>query len=71
MGWTNISSKCLLYIYINQHAFILLVNIVFMYFFCSEFHKQCWKLRGQPASKQVERMRRDGINGGPNFLSWF
>jgi hypothetical protein len=37
----------------------------------SEFHKQNWKLRHQPTSNQVETMRRDGINGGPNFLSWF
>jgi hypothetical protein len=27
MGWTNILSKCLLYIYVNGHAFILFCNI--------------------------------------------
>jgi hypothetical protein len=36
-----------------------------------EFHKQNWKLRHQPMSNQVEVMRQDGINGGPNFLSYF
>jgi hypothetical protein len=34
-----------------------------------EFHKKNWKLRCQPTSNQVEAMRRDGINGGPNLLS--
>jgi hypothetical protein len=37
----------------------------------SEFHKKNWKLSRQPTSNQVEVMRRDGINRGPNFLSWF
>jgi hypothetical protein len=41
------------------------------FFLPSEFHKKNWKLRRQPTSNQVEAMRRDGINGGPNFLSWF
>lgn len=41
--------------------------------FCvySEFHNQNWKHKHQPTRKQVETMRRAGINGGPNFLSWF
>jgi hypothetical protein len=30
---TNISSKYFLYIYTNQHDFVVLVYIVFMYFF--------------------------------------
>jgi hypothetical protein len=37
----------------------------------SEFHKKNWKLRCQTTSNQVEAMRQDRINGGPNFLSWF
>ena len=50
---------------------MLLSRGIHLVFFYSEFHKQCWTLRGQPTGKQVETMRRDGINGGPNFLSWF
>jgi hypothetical protein len=36
-GWTYILSKCLLYIYINQHAFILLVKFesLFSHTVCS------------------------------------
>jgi hypothetical protein len=37
----------------------------------SEFHKKNWKLRHQPTSNQVETMKQDGINGGPNFFYWF
>jgi hypothetical protein len=25
----------------------------------------------QPMMKQLDKLRREGIHGGPNFLSWF
>jgi hypothetical protein len=25
----------------------------------------------QPMMKQLDKLRRDGIHGGPNFLTWF
>jgi hypothetical protein len=25
----------------------------------------------QPTAKQLDKLRREGINGGPNFLTWF
>jgi hypothetical protein len=65
MGWTNILSKCLLYIYVNQHTFSFFVKSKSI--FC-QFHKQNWKLRHQPTSNQVEAMRRDGINGGGGVI---
>jgi hypothetical protein len=64
MGWTNILSKCLLYICVNQHAFSFFMKSEFNFLSCNEFHKQNWKLRRQPTSNQVEAMRLDGINGG-------
>jgi hypothetical protein len=69
MGWTNILSKCLLHIYVNQHAFILFHKILIYFLMYSEFHKQNWKLRHQPTSNQVDAMRRDGINWGGGVVS--
>jgi hypothetical protein len=64
MGWTNILSKCLLYICVNQHAFSFFMKSESNFLSCNEFHKQNWKLRRQPMSNQVEAMRLDRINGG-------
>ncbi|WVZ52380.1 hypothetical protein U9M48_003447 [Paspalum notatum var. saurae] len=36
-----------------------------------EFEKQNWTSKKQPTSKQLEKMRRDGIDGKLNFLDWF
>jgi hypothetical protein len=61
----------MLYIYVNQHILSCLVKFESIFLSYSEFHKQNWKLRHQPTSNQVEMMRQHGINGEPNFLSWF
>ncbi|WVZ85316.1 hypothetical protein U9M48_032260 [Paspalum notatum var. saurae] len=36
-----------------------------------EFQRQNWTSKKQPTSKQLDKMRRDGIDGKPNFLDWF
>ncbi|WVZ64584.1 hypothetical protein U9M48_014079 [Paspalum notatum var. saurae] len=36
-----------------------------------EFQRQNWTSKKQPRSKQLDKMRRDGIDGKPNFPDWF
>ncbi|WVZ62980.1 hypothetical protein U9M48_012666 [Paspalum notatum var. saurae] len=36
-----------------------------------EFQRQNWTSKKQHTSKQLEKMRQDGIDGKPNFIDWF
>ncbi|WVZ64235.1 hypothetical protein U9M48_013790 [Paspalum notatum var. saurae] len=36
-----------------------------------EFQRQNWTSKKQPTSKQLDKMRRHGIDGKPNFSDWF
>jgi hypothetical protein len=35
------------------------------------FDKEQWKSSRQPTAKQLQNLRRDGIQGGPSFVQWF
>jgi hypothetical protein len=37
----------------------------------SEFDAQTWRSDCQPKQKQLDNMRRSGIEGRPNFVTWF
>ncbi|WVZ94457.1 hypothetical protein U9M48_040345 [Paspalum notatum var. saurae] len=46
-------------------------NIKEMDPYFAEFQRQTWTSKKQPSIKQLEKMRRDGIDGKPNFTDWF
>ena len=45
---------------------------IYVFMFCnSEFDTQTWRYDRQPTQKQLDYMRRSGIQGRPNFVTWF
>jgi hypothetical protein len=61
------------------HAFpfsncLMVVHSSFVYLFIcvdSMFDSRYLTSHRQPTMKQLDKLRREGINGGPHFLSWF
>jgi hypothetical protein len=61
------------------HAFpfsncLMVVHSSFVYLFIyidSMFDSRYLTSRCQPTMKQLDKLCREGINGGPHFLSWF
>jgi hypothetical protein len=47
-------------------------SFVYLFFYIdSMFDLRYLTSRRQPMVKQLDKLRREGINGGPNFLTWF
>jgi hypothetical protein len=45
---------------------------IYVFLLCnSEFDAQTWRSECQPMQKQLDNMRRSGIQGRPNFVTWF
>ena len=52
----------MLYLYFNMDE-------VLPYF--EVFDKLYWKSSQKPTQSQLDKLRQQGINGGPNFVNWF
>jgi hypothetical protein len=51
---------------------ILSYSPIYVFSLCnSEFDAQTWRPNHQPMQKQLDNMRRSGIQGRPNFVTWF
>jgi hypothetical protein len=51
---------------------ILSYSLIYVFLLCnSEFDAQTWRSNHQPTHKQLDNMRRSGIQGRPNFVTWF
>jgi hypothetical protein len=51
---------------------ILSYSPIYVLFLCnSEFDAQTWRSDCQPMQKQLGNMHRSGIQGRPNFVTWF
>jgi hypothetical protein len=51
---------------------ILIYSSIYVFLLCnSEFDAQTWGSNRQPTHKQLDNMRRSGIQGQPNFVTWF
>jgi hypothetical protein len=47
-------------------------SFVYLFFYIdSMFHSRYLTSRRQPTVKQLDKLRQEGINRGPNFLTWF
>ena len=51
---------------------IHIYSTIYVFMFCnSEFDRQTWRSDRQPTQKQLDNMRRVGIQGCPGFVAWF
>jgi hypothetical protein len=51
---------------------ILSYSHIYVFLLCnSELDAQTWRSNHQPMQKQLDNMRRLGIQGRPNFVTWF
>jgi hypothetical protein len=51
--------------------YLLSQNDPYVFLLCnSEFDVQTWRSNRQPTHKQLDNMRRSGIQGRPNFVTW-
>jgi hypothetical protein len=47
-------------------------SFVYLFFYIDNmFNFKYLTSRHQPTMKQLDKLRQEGINGGPNFLTWF
>jgi hypothetical protein len=47
-------------------------SFVYLFFYIDNmFNFKYLTSRRQPTMKQLDKLRQEGINGGPNFLTWF
>jgi hypothetical protein len=45
---------------------------IYVFLLCNrEFDAQTWRSDHQPTQKQLDNMRQSGIQGRPNFVTWF
>jgi hypothetical protein len=44
---------------------------MYIFLYNSEFDAETWRSDRQPTQKQLDNMRQSGIQGQPNFVTWF
>jgi hypothetical protein len=70
--WLNISHKCIFQLCTYLVEMTLSYSPIYVFLLCySEFDAQTWRSNPQPTQKQLDNMRRSGIQGRPNFVTWF